>query len=641
MTENRHASATAPDQDLSWPSARFLFLSAAALVIGTQRAIRFSWLSDDAYISFRYARNLVRGLGLVFNAGERVEGYTNFLWTLLCALGLRLGVSAEAWSVFWGVARFMGALVLLYVFTRARRTQPAAAAVPIAALIGAFHRDWAIYATSGLETSLFTLLALAGFLLLASGSPSKGRAAAAGVALALAALARPDGVLFAAVGGLYVLWAGRPRFRVAVAYGASFLALWLPWIVWKLWYYGDIFPNSYYAKSANLAWYSQGLIYLGLYFLKYWILIVGAALAARAAWLVAVARLPADLETVVSFVRPVSLAAGFAVVYAWYVARVGGDFMFARLLVPATPFLLVLFELGLERLTSRVGVRLAVVGAAVIGMSASPSPVSSTRWIQGIADEWDFYRVENRDDQRRLGERLGRYFAGLPVRAAFVGGQAILIYHSDVPVGIESNAGLTDRFTAHQKLVRRGRPGHEKRPPYPYLLDRCKGHFLLTCDDEFADSLKAYIPLVRVGFDELEALILHWDPAVMSAVARRGARVDDFPAYLDRYIRELPHLPGDSVRVDYEKFRRFYFAHVNDPAREAAFRARLAAELPDPGPVQSRSTRPSGHRGELPVLPRLPGVAPPGRSATVRAPEGTEGSPAPHRRERAASPRSA
>ena len=44
------------------------------------------FLCDDAFISFRYARNLLEGHGLVFNPGEYVEGYSNFLWTLELAL---------------------------------------------------------------------------------------------------------------------------------------------------------------------------------------------------------------------------------------------------------------------------------------------------------------------------------------------------------------------------------------------------------------------------------------------------------------------------------------------------------------------------------------------------------------------------
>ena len=47
---------------------------------------------DDAYISFRYARNFARGWGLVYNAGERIEGYTNFLWTVLIGIAIRLGL---------------------------------------------------------------------------------------------------------------------------------------------------------------------------------------------------------------------------------------------------------------------------------------------------------------------------------------------------------------------------------------------------------------------------------------------------------------------------------------------------------------------------------------------------------------------
>jgi hypothetical protein len=52
----------------------------------TLDGVRYWWLADDAMISMRYGRNLAEGLGLVWNAGERVEGYTNLLWTLFMAL---------------------------------------------------------------------------------------------------------------------------------------------------------------------------------------------------------------------------------------------------------------------------------------------------------------------------------------------------------------------------------------------------------------------------------------------------------------------------------------------------------------------------------------------------------------------------
>ena len=62
-------------------------------------------VAEDAFISFRFARNLVEGYGLVWNPGEPpVEGYTNFLWLMLAALLLRLGLDPVIGSQVWGVA---------------------------------------------------------------------------------------------------------------------------------------------------------------------------------------------------------------------------------------------------------------------------------------------------------------------------------------------------------------------------------------------------------------------------------------------------------------------------------------------------------------------------------------------------------
>lgn len=70
-----------------WLSVMVIVL---VFLLGFYDTISKSWTSDDAFISFRYARNLVEGKGLVYNAGERVEGFSNFLWTMLIALGMEL-----------------------------------------------------------------------------------------------------------------------------------------------------------------------------------------------------------------------------------------------------------------------------------------------------------------------------------------------------------------------------------------------------------------------------------------------------------------------------------------------------------------------------------------------------------------------
>ena len=50
---------------------------------------------DDVFISLRYAKNAARGFGLVFNPGERVEAFTNLLWTLIAILPHKFGVDAS------------------------------------------------------------------------------------------------------------------------------------------------------------------------------------------------------------------------------------------------------------------------------------------------------------------------------------------------------------------------------------------------------------------------------------------------------------------------------------------------------------------------------------------------------------------
>src|SRR5262245_16879680 len=62
----------------------------------------FNFVTDDAYITFVYSRNLARHGQLVFNLGERVEGYTNFLWAVLLAGALKLGLGPELASRLFG-----------------------------------------------------------------------------------------------------------------------------------------------------------------------------------------------------------------------------------------------------------------------------------------------------------------------------------------------------------------------------------------------------------------------------------------------------------------------------------------------------------------------------------------------------------
>jgi hypothetical protein len=236
----------------------------------------------------------------------------------------------------------------------------------------------------------------------------------------------------------------------------------------------------------------------------------------------------------------------------------------------------VLLELGLARATrARPGWRRGLAAALALAMVAAPVPVTGQRWKSGVADERDHYQARDRAASRRDGERLRELFRGLPVRAAFVGTQAILAYYSQVPVAIEATAGLTDSFVARQRLERRGRPGHEKQAPYPYLVERRRAHFILVPARDLPDTLASAIPLVAADLGGVEATVLHWDEPLMRELSRRGARVMDFVATLDAYLAAMPSLPDSAVRADYAKLGRYYFDAASDSAREGAFRRRL------------------------------------------------------------------
>jgi len=204
------------------PAAAFPLLAAVLVVQGL--VLRWGPV-DDAYISFRYARNLARGAGLAFNAGQRVEGYTNFLWTVVLAGAARLGMDIPRAAVCLGVGLASLSLVLTWLLGRSVgaernwRRQMAWAAPAILA----FYPGWAYWAFSGMEGPLLACLVL-GFLL-TSCRPRCGPGAvvAAGVIGVLAAMTLWEAVLLWPVGVLAQLW-DRPRGAAARFGRAALLA---------------------------------------------------------------------------------------------------------------------------------------------------------------------------------------------------------------------------------------------------------------------------------------------------------------------------------------------------------------------------------------------------------------------------------
>ena len=143
----------------------------ALCVIGLWQAFQLRWVADDAFISFRYAAQALGGHGLVFNPGERVEGYSNFLWTVLVLAGMKLGVDPIRWSEGLGLLSY-AALIALFL-SCSWRLSSRDRVFPVAA--SCLVSIWSVksFATSGLEVMFVTLLGSAGLVILVFASRAR------------------------------------------------------------------------------------------------------------------------------------------------------------------------------------------------------------------------------------------------------------------------------------------------------------------------------------------------------------------------------------------------------------------------------------------------------------------------------------
>jgi arabinofuranosyltransferase len=212
--------------------------------------------ADDAFISFRYAMNWAAGCGPVYNCGQdHVEGYTNFLWMALSALGLKLGIDpVRAMRVLGALCHLATVVVLMLLCRRVSRSR-LAQVLPIFCV--ALSPFFSVNAVTGLETSAATLsVALAALLSLEL--PEGRRPWSAGIAWGVSTLVRPEGLGLAALTGLWALGAALARRRLRQAWRGllcfclAFAAVAGPYLFWRLRFYGELLPNTYYAKRLPL-----------------------------------------------------------------------------------------------------------------------------------------------------------------------------------------------------------------------------------------------------------------------------------------------------------------------------------------------------------------------------------------------------
>ena len=254
-----------------WHTRKRIYLSLILLIIvlfGTLASIFYTYTVDDAFITFRYARNLVAGLGPVFNPGERVEGYTTFLWMLLMSAGLALGVDPVVLSKVLGLICGLATIGVTMAMARHTSHTPWRVAI-LAGLLLAASVDLALNSVTGLETTFFTLLITVAIARQMHEDQRVGWPFSS-LLFGLAALTRPEGLVLGGLSWLYQLVRRREHFGRALWRGLPFFILVAIHFLWRYSYYGELLPNTYYAKSIPLVpKLVVGLLYVARFFFNY------------------------------------------------------------------------------------------------------------------------------------------------------------------------------------------------------------------------------------------------------------------------------------------------------------------------------------------------------------------------------------
>lgn len=391
----------------AWPRrVTWLLLLGCILATGFLGIRHFDTIQDDAFISFQYAKQLARGNGLVFNLGERVEGYTNFLWVLLSTPLVASGWDPWEWAFFLTCPfALLTLLVLPFLSGQHAGLSFLGLVAPVFLIV---NRAFLTSSSGGLETSLFTLLVTVSMLLATRSFEQRGLVTpACGPLLALACLTRPEGVLFTGFVGLLSLRGCMDR-----KHGMSRQFLWLvlfsilfvPYLVWKTLYFGKLLPNTFYAKTGGGSHVVQGWAFF-VWFVRSHGVYAPALLVPLALVWTRGRRL---------FGRAVLLASVLS--YTAYVIWVGGDFFEFRFFAPILPLFYYLVQEGLREFWNRLGSTRPVLAggtmAVALGVSLALATPPLLRYEHPSRFGWTY--------QALYGDAWIKRFVEVPLLSTFV-----------------------------------------------------------------------------------------------------------------------------------------------------------------------------------------------------------------------------
>lgn len=213
-------------------------------------------LFDDAMISMQYAKNLANGDGLVWNAGgQPVEGYSNPLWVLLMAGIHLLPIPLPQTSFYLKLLSLVFLLLNLVMVKKIAEQLTDNKLVPLlAAFLTAFYFPLNNWSLQGMEVGLQALLINMGLLLALQALRTRAFSYWPYLVFALAILLRMDSAAPAIAATAVFAWIDKPRRKLHLQWGLGAIgATLLGLTIFRLVYYGDWLPNTYYLKLGGMS----------------------------------------------------------------------------------------------------------------------------------------------------------------------------------------------------------------------------------------------------------------------------------------------------------------------------------------------------------------------------------------------------
>jgi hypothetical protein len=494
-------------------------------VVFVIHAIHLTVIAEDAFISFSFAHKLASGDGLVWNIGEPpVEGYTNFLWVIICSCAILTGANLILFTQITGIVASIITLIYVYVFCN-KLLEFGSYTSLLPCLLLALAGPFATWAVSGMETNLFALFVTA---ICYHGISYWKYFKKASLILSfsfcfLATLTRPEGF------GIFIILLALHLTRVLIQKdskeisGTMILAVivyiipFLIYFAWRISYYGYLLPLTFYAKTGGTVfqWF-RGFAYFSYF--SFHFLLPFVPLLLLLFWENLFHLKKIDLSSIKKIIKDnqnrrfgLLVCSTICLTYSVFIIIVGGDYMaMYRFFVPVLPFIYILAAAGFHHLLKIPGITrkkdflvLALIFISLAATFLQSTPLERYLFAKPFITHGQYQGVKTERWHTNRLSLIGKFFNNYKSdenESLATDAIGAISYYSNLKIyGLH---GIVDPVIATMETADLGKgfPGHEKSDLL-YVLSNKPTYFMYTRDltkdpgkyPEYSDEINKFL----------------------------------------------------------------------------------------------------------------------------------------------------